>query len=119
MTPQGEIVVAVGGLLAIVVVIYLIHKQLLTVGHGVCWVVVFLAAVVMGVWREALWFVTRMVGADFPVSAMTLLGFAVVLGILIFFSIRLSKLHMQVRLLTRYVSMLEYDLTHKGRPERS
>jgi len=119
MTPQGEIVVAVGGLLAVAIVVYLIHKQLLTVGHGICWVLVFLAAAVMGVWREALWLVTRIVGADFPVSAMTLLGFTVVLGILIFFSIRLSKLHMQVRQLTRYVSMLEYDLARKGLAERS
>ena len=47
---------------------------------------------------------------------MTLLGFVMVIGILVIFSIKLSKLHMQVVELSRYVGMLEHELGRKDRP---
>jgi len=116
MTPQGEIIVAVVALLAAALMIYLTKRQKLTVGYGLFWLGLFVVAAFLAVWSDALELVTGLVGARYPVSAMTLLGFVMVIGILVIFSIRLSKLHMQVVELSRYLGMLEHELGRKDRP---
>ena len=117
MTPQGEIIVGIGAMLAAFWIVVLTRKKTLTVGYGLFWLLMCLGAALLAVFDRALNFVTALVGAVYPVSAMTLLGFVVIVGILVLFSIRLSRLHMQVIQLTRYVGTLEYEWTHRDRPD--
>jgi hypothetical protein len=113
MTPQGQLVVAVVACLAALWMLHLTRSQKLTIGYGLFWLLVFLGAAFLAIWPGALWFVTELIGAKFPVSAMTLLGFVIVMGILIVFSVKLSRLHMQVISLTRYIGELEHELGRK------
>lgn len=117
MTPQGEIIVCVGALLAALLIVRLTRKQTLTIGFGLFWLFMSLAAACLAIFPDALWFVTRLLGAEYPVSAMTLLGFVVILAILVLFSVRLSRLHVQLIQLTRYVGTLELELTRHDAPD--
>ncbi len=92
MTLQGILLLDLFGLFLIILMIHLLRARRLHVFYAAVWL---LAAVIMMTILSIpplLEFVTYAVGARYPASAMSLLAFALIVGMLILFSLQLSKI---------------------------
>jgi hypothetical protein len=92
MTIQGIIVIDILGLFLIVLIINLARTQKLYIGYAAIWLLSTGGLIVAVSLPPLLDFITRAVGAIFPVSALTLLAFVFVFVLLIFFSVKLTAL---------------------------
>jgi hypothetical protein len=92
MSAHGILLIDFLGLSFIVLVINLVRTQRLYVGFGVVWLLAIVALMVMISVPPLLNFITLAVGARFPASAMSLLAFVFIFGVLIFFSMQLSQI---------------------------
>lgn len=107
MTLQGILVLDAIGLLFIVWIVNLVRTGKLHVGYGVLWLVASGAVVVLVSVPPLLAAVTAAVGALFPASALSLLGFVFVFATLILFSVQLSKLSERQERLVETIGLLE------------
>jgi len=92
MTTQGVVLIDLMGLALVVLLINLVRTQKLYVGYAAIWLVAVAGMMLTISFAPLLRFVTRAMGALFPVSALSLLAFVFIFGTLIFFSVKLSVL---------------------------
>jgi len=92
MSTQGILLIDFLGLGFILLVINLVRTHRLYVGFGVVWLLAVAGLMVMISIAPLRNFITLVVGARFPASAMSLLAFVFIFGVLIFFSMQLSAL---------------------------
>jgi len=92
MTTQGVVLIDLMGLALIVLLVNLVRTQKLYVGYAVIWLVAVAGMMLTISFAPLLRFVTRAMGALFPVSALSLLAFVFIFATLIFFSVKLSAL---------------------------
>jgi len=91
MSLQGIILLDLFGLFLIGLIINLVRTRKLHPGFAVIWLLALVGMIILVSIPPLLFFVTQViVGAIFPASALTLLAFALVFGMLIFFSMQLS-----------------------------
>lgn len=91
MSLHGIVLLDLFGLVLIGLIINLVRTRKLHAGFAVVWLVALVGMIVIISVPRLLFFVTRVVvGAIFPASALTLLAFVLVFGMLIFFSVQLS-----------------------------
>lgn len=84
MTVQGIIVLILIGLVLIVWLLDLVRRGHLYVGYGVGFIISILGVVLFLLVPPLLTFVTRLVGAIFPASALTLLALCFIVFVLIY-----------------------------------
>jgi len=84
MTPRGILVLDVAGIVLLFRVLNWIRQGRLYVGYGVIFVVTILASMVTLSVPALLTIVTRLVGALFPASALTLLALAFIVLMLVY-----------------------------------
>ena len=101
MTAQGIIVIDILGLVLLILILNLVRTGKLHVAYGALWSVSTAALLLTVSVPPLLSLVTRLVGAVFPVSALTLLAFVFIFLVLIFFSVKLSALS------TRQVELIQ------------
>lgn len=97
-------------LLSASLLIYLLLKEKIHVEYALLWFFALLMGLIIASSNRFLMFLTRLIGAKIPASALAYLGFAFILFVLIYFSTRISVLSNKVKNLTQYVSMLEKEL---------
>lgn len=91
MSLQGTLLLDLFGLVLIGLIVNLVRTRKLHPGFAVIWLVALVGMIVIISIPPLLFFVTQVVvGAIFPASALTLLAFVLVFGMLIFFSMQLS-----------------------------
>lgn len=91
MSLQGILLLDLFGLVLIGLIVNLVRTRRLHPAFAVIWLLALVGMIAIISIPVLLSFVTRVVvGAIFPASALTLLAFALVFGMLIFFSMQLS-----------------------------
>lgn len=90
MSLQGILLLDFFGVGLIILILNLVRTRKLHVGFAVIWLLAVVSMISIISIPPLLAFVTRAVGAIFPASALTLLAFVLVFGMLIFFSMQLS-----------------------------
>ena len=106
MSLQGILVVDFFGLVLLVLIVHLVRVQKLHVGYGLLWLLTTTAVVLLVSIPSLLALVTRAVGALFPASALSLLAFAFIFLVLVFFSVKLTAIASRQ---TRMVQALAID----------
>ncbi len=106
MSLQGILFVDLVGLALIVLMINLLRTHRLNVGYSLTWIAATLAAMVIVSVPSLLDLLPRLVGAEYPASALSLLAFLFIFLVLIFMSVRLS--HLSARQI-ELVQMLSID----------
>lgn len=105
MSPQGvfftDLLLAVFG----VAVIWLLLRGKLYVGYAVIWLLVLLVAGVLVTIEPLQMFFTRLVGAVFPASALTLGALAFIILLLIYFTVQLTILGDRVTQLAQQIAL--------------
>jgi len=84
MTVQGAVVLVLMGLALLLWILNLVRRDRLYVGYGVIFVLAILSVIVILSVPPLLTFVTRLVGAVFPASALTLLAFGFIVLMLVY-----------------------------------
>lgn len=97
-------------LLSAVLLVYLLLKEKIHVEYALLWFFALCMGLIIASSNRFLMFLTRLIGAKIPASALAYLGFAFIFFVLIFFSTRISVLSNKVKNLTQYVSLLEKEL---------
>jgi len=92
MNIHGVLLLDLVGVFFTLAVLHLVRARQLTVPYGAVWCAAFALMIVVVSFRSLLDAVTRAVGAVYPASALTLLAFLLAFGMLIFFSVQLSKI---------------------------
>ena len=93
MSLQGILLLDLFGLVLIVLIVNMVRTRKMHPGFAVIWLLALVAMIMIISIPSLLFFVTQVVvGAIYPASALTLLAFALVFGMLIFFSMQLSIL---------------------------
>lgn len=92
MSLHGILLIDLLGVILLVAILNLVRTSRLHAGYGAVWLLATAALMLVVSVRPLLHAVTRMVGAVFPASALSLLAFVFIFAVLILYSVRLSAL---------------------------
>jgi hypothetical protein len=109
MTAQGNIVLWIVGLGYLLWIVNLTRRGKLYIGYAVVWVFWSLLGLVVITFQPLLNFLTAALGAVFPVSALTLMAFALLFAMQIYLLSQLSILSRRVSLIARYVALNDIE----------
>jgi hypothetical protein len=105
-------IVAAGGLLLLV--LELVRQRRLLERYALLWLLCATLLLVLAAWRDGLTTLADLVGIAYPPNALFFFAFAAILMLLLHFSLAVSRLADQSRLLAQRVAILEERL---GRTE--
>lgn len=109
---RSKIIVALIALLFIIYIIYLLYKNKLSANFALGWIIVTLVATSGIIFHSVLKSITFFSGVQSGANTLTLYAFVFVFAVLIIFSIKLSTLHSQNKILTQQVALLKTKLEH-------
>lgn len=101
MTTQGSIIVALLALVLLGFILNMLRKRRLSEEVSLIWIFAFAAVIVLMALPALTSAVTHLVGAIYPASVLTLLALAFVGVMLVYTSVKLSKLTAEVRALAQ------------------
>ena len=102
-----QLVAVVGSLLLLVVVFELVRRKRLLERYALLWLFSALVLLALSAFKELLELVAEAIGIFYPPSALFLIAFAFVLVLLLHFSIAVSRLADQSKVLAQRVALLE------------
>lgn len=105
MTIQGIIVLDLIGLVLLFWVLDLVRRDRLYVGYGVIFVLTILGVILILSVPTLLTFVTRLVGAIFPASALTLLALCFIVLMLVYVLTQLTLVSNRVAALVQELAV--------------
>jgi len=98
-------IVATVGLLF--VVLDLVRRRRLLERYALVWLAVTLVLLVVALWGKVLDGISSLIGVAYPPSALFVIAFGFVIFLLLHFSVAVSKLTDQSRVLAQQLSLLE------------
>lgn len=114
MTPHQRLITAILLVPLLVIVLRLVRRQQLGVSLGLLWSGLLLGALLILAVPGLLEGITALIGAVFPVSAITLLALFIITLFLFYFSLvvqRLARKHVE---LVRALALMEHRLRDRG-----
>jgi hypothetical protein len=101
-------VIAAGALLLFV--LELVRRRRLQERYALLWLISTVFLLALAIWRDALAKVASLVGIAYPPNALFFLAFAAILVVLLHFSVVISRLSDQTKVLAQRVAMLDERL---------
>jgi hypothetical protein len=105
-----QIVAVIVTVLMLGLVLELVRRRRLIERYALIWMFAALAMVVLAVWRGGLDSVGNLIGVADPVNGIFLIAFAVVFSLLLNFSVAISRLSEETKILAQTVSRLDAEL---------
>ena len=125
MDTRIQVVAIVASAALLLVVLELVRRKRFLERYALLWL--FSAAILLGlaIWRDFLSTVAEAVGIAYPPNALFLVAFGFVLVLLLHFSLAVSRLSDQTRVLAQRLALLEEQQNadtrdrplHQGRPD--
>ena len=85
----------------------LVRRRRLLERYALVWLAVTVALIVLSVWGEVLDGISSLIGIAYPPTALFVIAFGFVIFLLLHFSVAVSKLSDQTRVLAQQLSLLE------------
>lgn len=108
--PLQRIEVLLAAILICVVIFELVRRRHLMERYALLWLLAGVALMVLALWQGLLTTVSGWVGIYYPPAALFAAGFVFVLAILLQFSIAISRLSDQNKILAQRVALLQQQL---------
>jgi hypothetical protein len=109
-------IVAIGAAVCLIVVLLeLVRRRSLLERYALLWLASAFILLALAVWRGLLEEVAELVGVAYPPNALFLIAFGFVLVLLLHFSIAVSRLSDQTKVLAQRLALLEAD--HRRRQD--
>ena len=112
---QVVAIAAAAGLLF--VLLELVRRRSLLERYALLWLFSALVLLALAVWRGLLQEVAGVLGVAYPPNALFLIAFGFVLVLLLHFSLAVSRLSDQTKVLAQRLALLEERLERRRRPE--
>jgi len=112
-----QLVSIVAALGLFLVVFEMVRRRRLLERYALLWLFSALALLALAVWRDLLEEVATAIGIYSPPNALFLIAFGFVLVLLLHFSLAVSRLTDQTKVLAQRVAMLEERQEHAPAPE--
>src|SRR3954447_23192103 len=103
------IVVASGLLLGI---LELVRQRRLLERYAIVWLLAAVVLLALAIWRDLLTDLASLIGIAYPPNALFFIAFGAILLLLLHFSIAVSRLHDQSKVLAQRVALLEEQMRH-------
>ena len=107
MRPHLQIVAVIGSTLLLLGVFELVRRRRLMERYALLWLASAVALLALSIWGGLLGRVSRLIGVYYPPSALFVIAFAFVLILLLHFSITVSRLADQTKVLAQRLALLE------------
>jgi hypothetical protein len=107
--------IAASGVL-LLVVLELVRRRRLHERYALLWLVCTVFLLGLAIWRDALAKVAALVGIAYPPNALFFLAFAAILVVLLHFSVVISRLSDQTKVLAQRLAMLDERLRRQEVP---
>jgi hypothetical protein len=105
-----RIVAVIATAIALGIVLELVRRRRLVERYALLWMVVGVVLVVLAVWTELLSWLTRLVGIHLPANFLFLTAFGVGFVLLLHFSVAISRLSEETKILAQEVARLDLEL---------
>lgn len=114
MNPQGSIVLALIGFFYLAWIVNLTWRAKMHASYAVIWIFWIILGVILVTVYPLLDFVTNLVGAIFPASALSLLAFGLLFAMQIYLLSQLSILSRRISLIAQHLAI---ENAQKGSPK--
>jgi len=101
-------------LVLLIIIIDLVRRKKLKEEYSFLWILTGFTIITVVLWYDILVYLTKLIGAVLPTSTLFLLSIIFIILILLHFSIRISTLNEQIKILTQELSILKTELTAKN-----
>jgi hypothetical protein len=118
MTPQGKFIIAATAFVLLVVILNMLRKRRINEEVCLIWVFAFVSVILLMAVPGLAERLTRFVGAVYPASALTLCALGFIGAMLVYTSIKLSRLAAEVRALAQRQGLAELDLDLRAAAQR-
>jgi hypothetical protein len=109
-------IVAIGAAVCLIVVLLeLVRRRSLLERYALLWLASAFILLALAIWRGLLEEVAELVGVAYPPNALFLIAFGFVLVLLLHFSIAVSRLSDQTKVLAQRLALLEADHRRRRR----
>jgi hypothetical protein len=98
-------IIAAGGLL--LAVLELVRQRRLLERYALGWLAAAIMLLALGIWRGALQELASLVGISYPPNALFFLAFGAILLLLLHFSVAVSRLQDQTKIIAQRLALLE------------
>ncbi|MFL5844099.1 MAG: DUF2304 domain-containing protein [Solirubrobacteraceae bacterium] len=105
-----QTVAIIGSALLLLVVLELVRRRRFLERYALIWLGVGLVLLVLAVWRGALEAIADLLGIAYPSNALFLIAFAFMLLLVLNFSLAVSRLTDQTKILAQRIALLEERL---------
>jgi hypothetical protein len=114
MDSRIQIVAIVAAGLLFVALLELVRQRRLLERYAILWLFSALVLLGLSVWRELLEKLASAIGVAYPPNALFLVAFGFVLVLLLHFSLAVSRLSDQSKVLAQRLALLEEKIQHRG-----
>ncbi len=102
-----RLVAVFGAASLLLIVLDLVRRRRLLERYALVWLAVTVALIVLSVWGQVLDGISSLIGIAYPPTALFVIAFGFVIFLLLHFSVAVSKLSDQTRVLAQQLSLLE------------
>jgi len=118
MEARIQIVAITASLVLLVLVLELVRRRRFLERYALLWLFSALVLLALAAWTGLLEVVARTVGVAYPPNALFLIAFGFVLVLLLHFSVAVSRMSDQIRVLAQQLALLEQkqrEMEHEAR----
>jgi len=119
MTTQGIIVLIAVGLTLLVWILDLVRRDRLYVGYGIIFLLTILGALLVLVVPALLGGITRLVGALFPASALTLLALCFIVFMLVYVLAQITVVSNRLAIVVQELAIRHTEASLAPRPPQT
>jgi hypothetical protein len=109
MTPQGSIIIALLALVLLVFMLNMLRKRRINEEVSLIWIFAFIAVILLVGVPGLADRLTHLIGAVYPASVLTLLALGFIGVMLVYTSVKISKLTTEVRALAQRQVLFEVE----------
>ena len=113
MDARIQIVSIIAAALVLVAVLELVRRRRLMERYALLWLASAIVLLALAIWRNALTRLAHLAGVAYPPNALFLIAFGFVLVLLLHFSLAVSRLADQSKILAQRLALLE-ERTARG-----
>lgn len=110
LSSKAQIIAVIAAVIVFIFVIELVRRRRLVERYALLWMFAAGVGVVLAVWNDGLDWIAERVGIASPPNALFLLGLVAVFGLLLNFSVAVSRLSEETKLLAQTISRLDAEL---------
>lgn len=126
MNPGGEqlqgqlqLVATIGAVVLFLIILDLVRRRRLFERYAILWLFTALALVGLALWRGGLDLVSNLLGVAYPPTALFVIALGFVIILLLHFSVAVSRLSDQSKVLAQRLALLEERLREASRQQES